>query len=335
MATARENCWMTCGRGNGTDAARKKGVKEMDACRMLDIMGGIDEKFIEEAEEAATPSHYKWFGVATAACLCLLAGTAWMKAGMARRVAFEAQQEATQNETWEVMREEMRESAIPSRDPAETEEMAMEMEGSPESILVEEGEIDQGLQQTERAVQENNNGSAESMGDAQDVNHRTEENANDPMFTDDKEIASKTKMITSYPVDGPDVEGLSGDYAVLNGGCFLSPSLKGALAEYGNSEEYRYRVIIELFRDGVQVPNESDEAGAERDRLATEGYVVAYETLSDGNATTHSLFTIHATAKQLKEFATSQQYGYGLWLYDEKEGHATEGTVETYDQGYF
>lgn len=298
----------------------------MDAYRMLDAIGGIDERFIEEAEEAASPSHYKWFGAVTAACLCLLAGAAWMKSGMAWRVAFKAQQEAMQDE----MREEIRESAIPSWDPAETEEMALEMEGSPESILVEESESAQGLQQTEGVAQGNHSGTEESMGDAQDVNHRTEENANDPMFTDDKELASKTKMITYYPVDGPDAEGLSGDYAVLNGGCFLSPSLKGALAEYGNSEEYRYRVIIELFRDGVQVPNESGEASAERDRLAAEGYIVAYETLSDGNAT-HSLFTIHATAKQLKEFATSQQYGYGLWLYDEKEGHATEGTVEAYD----
>ena len=118
------------------------------------------------------------------------------------------------------------------------------------------------------------------------------------------------------------------DMAVINGGVFLSHSLSGALDYYGDKEEYRYRVFVELFQDGQQIANDGDPAKKAAQRLAHMGYTVAMETYSDGEVT-QTYFTLHATADQLKNFTPDPAFGYALWLYDECVSGTSdaEGTV--------
>lgn len=131
----------------------------------------------------------------------------------------------------------------------------------------------------------------------------------------------KTVLISSFAVDS-DAEAISAakirdDMAVANGSVFLSSSLCGAIDYFGDREECRYRVYVELFQDGVQITNDREVAKKEVQRLANLGYVVAMETCSDGNET-QLYFTLHATADQVKNFAAGAKVGYALWLYDEK-----------------
>lgn len=123
-----------------------------------------------------------------------------------------------------------------------------------------------------------------------------------------------TPMISIYGESGFD---FSGDMAVMNGGVFFSEALTGAMAEYGDAA--KYRVLVELFCDGVQISSGGEVARSEMERLGDEGYTVAFETYFDG-AENHYYFTLHATAKQLEAFEGSAGLGYALWLYGEYFG---------------
>ena len=91
----------------------------------------------------------------------------------------------------------------------------------------------------------------------------------------------------------------SGDIAVVNGGIAFSDALEAALQEYGNT--VRYRVVLEFFKDGVQIDSAGEIAMKEFDGLAEAGYIVALETYNEGYIEQH-LFTLHATAEQLRSF---------------------------------
>ena len=124
-------------------------------------------------------------------------------------------------------------------------------------------------------------------------------------------------MISSFG-DGKYV---SADKAVYNGGVEFSESLKNALEERG--DEVKYRVLIELFGDGVQLSGESEEVRAEFDRLGSLGYTAPLETVSDGNVE-NTYLTLHATASQLNDFAAAPDYGYYIVFYDEYFGGTSE-----------
>jgi len=109
----------------------------------------------------------------------------------------------------------------------------------------------------------------------------------------------------------------SDDLTVENGCVFTSYSLNEAVECYGDQEEYRYRVFVELFQDGCQIANDGDAAKSEMQRLIDRGYVVVVETIFDGE-TTRTYFTLRATAGQVKDFAADAKIGYALWLYDER-----------------
>lgn len=146
----------------------------------------------------------------------------------------------------------------------------------------------------------------------------------------------KTVMISSFTGDS-DAEGalaakVRDDMAVEDGSVFFSGSLSGAIACYGDREEYRYRVFVELFQDGVQIANDGEVAKKEVQRLANLGYVVAMETCSDGSET-QTYFTLHATADQVKNFAADAKVGYALWLYDERV-EANENVTGTVNVWY-
>lgn len=103
-----------------------------------------------------------------------------------------------------------------------------------------------------------------------------------------------------------------------NGKFNFSIPLYGAMEEYGE-DGVLYRVFIDLFRDKQLLPSDSAQVRAEQKRLSDLGYTVAYEAYFDGTAY-RGFFTIHATLSELKEFAASEDYGYMLFLYDERVG---------------
>ena len=149
----------------------------------------------------------------------------------------------------------------------------------------------------------------------------SEEDVFDAYKPTEEAIQQGEHLISSFAVDS-DAEAISAakirdGMAVANGSVFLSSSLCGAIDYFGDREECRYRVYVELFQDGVQIANDREVAKKEVQRLAHLGYVVAMETCSDGNAT-QLYFTLHATADQVKNFAAGAKVGYALWLYDEK-----------------
>ncbi len=129
---------------------------------------------------------------------------------------------------------------------------------------------------------------------------------------------STTPMISSYGKSTYD-----GDLSVMNGGLALSNSLQAALQEYGNSANYR--VLVELFRDGVQVSSASSLAQEEIDRLADAGYTVAVEKYNDGH-TEQTYLTLHATFDQLEDFSSNAEFGYYILLYGEY--FDTEGDLD-------
>lgn len=125
------------------------------------------------------------------------------------------------------------------------------------------------------------------------------------------------ELVESYPA--PDGTGtvesiVPVDMAVDNGNIEVSPSLNAAVSEYGTGAIYR--IVIDLYKDGVILDNYSEEAEAVMDRLAAAGYTVAVEEYNDGKVVTRYM-TLHATIAQMEMFPVEDEYGYYLKLYGE------------------
>ena len=105
------------------------------------------------------------------------------------------------------------------------------------------------------------------------------------------------------------------DIAVNDGSVVLSDALQQALSEYGDSG--LYRVSVELFRDGVQLAEDSPEAAEIMDRLAGFGYVTAIETFTDAAGEETVRNTLHLTAADLETFRGGEDFGVLLRLYEE------------------
>lgn len=133
-------------------------------------------------------------------------------------------------------------------------------------------------------------------------------------------IGDSRPMIESYKTDA------DACYAPpKNGEVGLSMPLRGVIAENGDSA--RYRVVVDLFRDGQPLDADSGEAAAERERLAELGYTVAYETAYDHGGQVSAYFTLHATRDQLDTLPAGG-YGYMLFLYGERVQDASQGVPE-------
>ena len=85
----------------------------------------------------------------------------------------------------------------------------------------------------------------------------------------------------------------------------FSISLQGAMNEYG--DEVLYRVVVDVFENNVPL-SDSGKVQTECDRLANLGYDV-----SNGNYVTMS-----ATYDELVDFVANENYGYSMFLYDER-----------------
>lgn len=126
------------------------------------------------------------------------------------------------------------------------------------------------------------------------------------------------------------------DMSVTNGGFWLSPGLEGAMDHYGDTANYR--VFVELFSDGVQIPSGGAQAVEEAARLRELGYIVAMEssteTVIDGEIATAYItyyFTLHATYEQLLDFQADENLGYKFMLYDEGPGTGQDRDVTSYN----
>ena len=110
-----------------------------------------------------------------------------------------------------------------------------------------------------------------------------------------------------------------------NGEVILSPSLRGALEEYGS--EARYRLVTLEYRDGVALEPENVEAQEALAALAGDGIVPVVETMYQDGEVTDTLLSLHVSAEALEAFPADADYGYYLKLYGEVMPDADEDTV--------
>ncbi len=271
-------------------------MQKMEGIQILDLMGNIDMKYVEEAEEERRRPGLRFLPSVAVACLCIVVGIAGIKAGIigGRKV----------KNTQQGMQVSQKVVTMSAEAVTETAEML------PESATLSQESFTESDSEMAREMV---NGAA-----------RTKE-------TDEEDYESY-KMISSYDVSSEEMAAKLADYAVRSGECFMSISLRGAMDAYG--DEVRYRVVVDIFRDGIAVAPDGEIAAKERERLFSEGYVVAMETENYGT-NTQTFFTLHATFEQLNEFHGLEEYGYGLWLYGEKTKTAGDNTVEVYNGGAF
>ena len=147
----------------------------------------------------------------------------------------------------------------------------------------------------------------------------------------DQEIQNGKPMISGFGEMGVNV-----DMSVNNGGVWYSPTLEAAMDHYGDTANYR--ILVELFSDGVQIASGGAQAVAEAARLSDLGYVVAMETsretVTDGEIATVYItyyFTIHATYEQLLDFQQAGTLGYKFVLYDEALETGLDSDVTSYN----
>jgi hypothetical protein len=128
----------------------------------------------------------------------------------------------------------------------------------------------------------------------------------------DGDPAGYLPMISTFGETKMDI-----NISVNNGGVLFSDALTGAMEKYGG--DVKYRVIVELFSDGVAIDCASGEGKAEIERFADQGYIVAFENYNDGYVDhNYFTFTLHATLEQLESFPVSERYGYCVMLYGER-----------------
>lgn len=134
---------------------------------------------------------------------------------------------------------------------------------------------------------------------------------------------SEKNIISSFSVNGTP----STSYATPENGIFsFSIPLREAMNEYGDT--VLYRVVIDVFSEKEQLSSDSSQVQDECERLSNIGYVVAYETVFDGE-TYHYYFTLHATYDELTEFVANESYGYFMFLYDERVESTGESPISS------
>ncbi len=130
-------------------------------------------------------------------------------------------------------------------------------------------------------------------------------------------------IISSFDI----AETISASYETPeNGKFYFSIPLRNAMDEY--SDSVLYRVVVDVFSDKEQLSSDSIQVKDECERLSNNGYVVAYETVFDGESY-HYYFTLHATYNELTEFIANESYGYFMFLYDERVESTVESPIST------
>ena len=123
-------------------------------------------------------------------------------------------------------------------------------------------------------------------------------------------------------------------YAIpKTGQVVISEYLRMAIEKYEKEEntEFTYRVVVDFFRGDKQIFPLSADAETEMQRLYDLGYTVAIEEAQKDDMV-FTWFTIHASADQILNFEPDPEYGYMLFLYNERVPGEEELTPEVVQQ---
>lgn len=168
----------------------------------------------------------------------------------------------------------------------------------------------------------NANADAQASKNDADLNNDSSATANDNVGNYPNNYStngSEKTVISSFNEN----EIPSASYATPeNGKFYFSMPLHEAMNEYGDS--VLYRVVVDVFSSKELLSSDSSQVQDECERLSDIGYVVAYETVFDGKSY-HYYFTLHAAYDELTEFIANENYGYFMFLYNER----VESTVES------
>ena len=267
----------------------------------LDILGGIDPKYIEKA--SADPAVYrrrlKRTLISAAACLCLVA------LGLTIGGISAGKQQTT---------------------AADNVNTQINTQASNENAQIITGGQDQPSSTDNSTLPVFNGAQIPGEDPGNTASNGAKIPGGDP---DDTRSDTPVRLISSYKEPSYDA-----DLTVENGMVVLSGSLEAAINEYKDSatpmpgdtkpRETVFRVEVIFFKDGKKLPNDSPEASAEEKRLIIEGYTVATEGLIYEGKLEQILWTLHATAGQLLDFKARPDMGYYIVLYDEYTGIKSE-----------
>lgn len=163
--------------------------------------------------------------------------------------------------------------------------------------------------------------------DELNANADTQTSKNDADLSNNSSAANDNvkTMISSFSINGTP----SASYETPeNGKFYFSIPLSEAMNEFGDG--VLYRVVVDVFNNNEQLSSDSSQVQDECERLSNIGYVVAYETVFDGESY-HYYFTLHATYDELTEFIANESYGYFMFLYDERVESAVESPISSDD----
>lgn len=163
--------------------------------------------------------------------------------------------------------------------------------------------------------------------DELNANADTQTSKNDADLSNNSSAANDNvkTMISSFSINGTP----STSYETPeNGKFYFSIPLSEAMNEFGDG--VLYRVVVDVFNNNEQLSSDSSQVQDECERLSNIGYVVAYETVFDGESY-HYYFTLHATYDELTEFIANESYGYFMFLYDERVESAVESPISSDD----
>ena len=261
----------------------------MKAYEWIDAVSGIDPELVENAAKEQ-PRASAWKKVLPlAACFVLLVGACFAIPSLTQKPNTEPQ------------------LAAPVPNPNGSIERTPEPDVYPTHPILHPGDV--GYEDPEPVVEPT------SETPVNDVNTPVE-----GFGPDNHEVTDVKPMISSFGEMGEPV-----DLAVKNGGVHFSEPLLAAMDAYGDNATYR--VLVDLFHDGVQIPADSALVETEIQRLGDLGYIVAIEKVYQDEVMTSCSFTLHATYAQLREFSAGENAGFSLLLYGEVVGESNNPPV--------
>lgn len=276
----------------------------MKAINLLEAIGNADDAMIADADKKPKPVYMnisKW-GVIAACAVISIAVLAAVTAGGFRLKKQPVYEEAASADESCLLPAEMFDSFAPEDAEQENDE------------FIASGAADEAPEEAPDAINTKSSQAYQSVHDSDSDSIKSEKSsAYQSADSDSDGIKTETcAFVSSYGPDTYDAGMVAG-----NGSFVLSKSLSDAVEDYGSS--VRYRVVLLPFSGGVRLDAADDPVTREIERLAAEGYTVAYETMSDGNNIV-SYLTLHATAEQISSFACPENIGYYIVFYNEIAG---------------
>ena len=259
----------------------------------LDLLGGIDPKYIDKAtaDPAAYRRRLRRALISAAACICLVVLALVIGGKHSGK-----QQTPAVNDT--------------------------NMQASNENSGITAGGEDQPSSPDDGSQPVYNGAQVPGEDPGNTVFNGAQVPGEDP---DGGHSGTPARWISSYKEASYDAE-----LIVENGKVVLSESLKKAIDEFGDSTTQMpgdaepmktvFRVEVIFFKNGEKLENNSLDVTAEEKRLIIDGYTVTTEELQQDGVTVQLFWTLHATADQLLDFEPLPDLGYYIVLYDEYTG---------------